>query len=59
MDVDQIIAEIERLERTFALPDTRTAESKRPLGCESQARREASTQPVVPALAGVWSRLPP
>src|ERR1035437_1409853 len=35
-----------------------TAEPERPRGCESKARRNARSQPVVPALAAVWGVLP-
>jgi len=37
MNAEQTIAEIEWLERIFAVPDTRPLERKRPLGCESAA----------------------
>jgi hypothetical protein len=38
MDAEQSIAEIGWLERIFDVPDTKTAEHERPLGCESKAR---------------------
>jgi hypothetical protein len=41
MDAEQTIAEIEWLERIFAVPDNQTAERERSLGCESKTRRHA------------------
>jgi hypothetical protein len=58
MDAEQNIAEIEQLERLFEVPDTRPLSTSDSLGCESEARREASKQPVVPAVAEVWCLLP-
>ena len=57
MDVERTIAEIECLERIFAVPDTRPL-SERPLGYESEARQNARAKPVVPVLAALWSLLP-
>jgi hypothetical protein len=54
MDAEQTIAEIEWLERIFAVPDTRPLSPSRPLGCESTARRDASQQSVVSSVAELW-----
>ena len=57
MDAEQTIAEIESLERIFAVPDTRPLSAERPLGCESETRRFARAQSVVSPLAALWSLL--
>jgi hypothetical protein len=51
MDTEQTIAEIEWLERIFAVPDARPLKRERPRGCESKARRNAGAEPVVSTLA--------
>jgi hypothetical protein len=58
MNIDRTIAEIEWLERIFAGAGHQTAERERPLGCESKTRRHARAQPMVSALAALWSLLP-
>jgi hypothetical protein len=57
MDLDKIIAEIECLERTFAMR-TRDRWVKRRLGRKSTARPDARRKPVVSAMATVWHLLP-
>jgi hypothetical protein len=57
VDTEQAIAEIEWLERIFAVLDTRPL-SASDLGCESKARRDARAKPVVSALAALWCLLP-
>jgi hypothetical protein len=51
MDAEQTIAEIERIERIFELPDAR------PLGPNDLAAANRR-QPVVSPLAAVWRLLP-
>jgi hypothetical protein len=47
MDAEQIIAEIERLERTFSVPDTRPL-SAGDLSAANRQHEEARPQPVPP-----------
>jgi hypothetical protein len=57
MDAEQTIAEIERLERIFAVPDARPL-SPSDLSAANQRHDEMRAQPVVPALALVRGLLP-
>jgi len=46
MDAEQTIAEIERVEGVFGVPDAGPLTLSGPSGCESKARRKADAYPV-------------
>ena len=57
MDAERTIAEIERIERIFELPDARPR-ARTTSRLESETRQNARAQPVVSPLAAVWRLLP-
>jgi len=59
MDAEQTIADIELLERIFAVPDTRPLGLSDLAASESQARRKTRAQSLVPTLAKLRNLLPP